>query len=612
MAQDVRLALLIVAVAAGAYVLATSVGRVVGGAVDSTFFVLAGLTLATGWATLRMRDVPVSFSISDTFTIASALLYGPAAGAVMVTLDAMVMSLRLTRTQAFPVRVLFNATSTALAMFLAAHLFFATSGTGPLASQPGTIREVVGPLVLFAAAYFVLNTGLVATAVAYERRAGIAAVWRQYFSALWLTYFGGAAIASVLVLMTVARVVDVTTLSLILPLLFILHVTYRAAIDRVQEQVEHLTQIASYAAALRSTTDAVLVMNRGGHITLMNRAAEDLTGWTEEAAIGRPAADVFVIRSGDGAQATESGDGALREAVLVARGGGERPIEHMESAIRGEHHEAVGTIKTFRDISARKAIDAERDALLKAEQGARAAADAVNRLKDEFVATMSHELRTPAAAILGWLRLLRTGRMSDAQTQRAIDALERNAKAQATLLDDLLDMSRIVHGTLTLDRQPTDLMTVLEAAVDAVQPSIDVKAIDFAIEAPPDPVVLMADPARLRQVFWHLLSNAVKFSDAQGEVRVRVVVEPGFVSVRVSDRGRGIEPEALPVIFERFRQADGSTTRAHGGVGVGLAIVRHLVESHGGAVTVESEGRGRGAAFTARFPTDGRSESAGG
>ena len=237
----------------------------------------------------------------------------------------------------------------------------------------------------------------------------------------------------------------------------------------------------------------------------------------------------------------------------------------MESTIRGEHDESIGTIKTFRDITARKAIDAERDALLKREQIARAAADAVNKLKDEFVTTMSHELRTPAAAILGWLRLLRSGKMSEVQTQRAIDALERNARAQAALLDDLLDMSGIVHGTLTLDLQPTDLMTVLEAAVDAVQPAIDLKAIDFGIEAPADPVVLQADPARLRQVLWHLLSNAVKFSDAQGAVRVTLRVEPGFVRVEVSDRGRGIEPEALPVIFERFRQADGSTKigRAH-------------------------------------------------
>lgn len=610
MAQDVRLVLLILSVAAGAYVLAISLPVVVGGTVGTTFFVLGGLTLATGWATLRMRDVPVSFSISDTFTIASALLYGPAAGAVMVTLDALVMSLRLTRSSAFPVRVLFNATSTALAMWLAAQLFFAASDTGPLANQPGTIRTVIGPLVLFAAAYFILNTGLVATAVAYERHASITTVWRQYFSALWLTYFSGAAIGSVLVLMTVARVVDVTTLSLILPLLFILHVTYRAAIDRVQEQVEHLTQIASYAAALRSTTDAVLVTDRAGRISLMNRAGEDLTGWTEETAIGRPVGDVFSIRSIDGAHASEPDDGALREATLLGRDRQERPIEHMESTIRGERDEAIGTIKTFRDISARKAIDAQRDALLKREQGARAAADAVNRLKDEFVTTMSHELRTPAAAILGWLRLLRTGRMSDEQTHRAVDALERNAKAQASLIDDLLDMSRIVHGTLTLERQPTDLMTVLEAAVDAVQPAIDLKAIDFTIDAPTDPVVLMADAARLRQVFWHLLSNAVKFSDAQGVVRVMVVAEPGSVRVEVADRGRGIESEALPVIFERFRQADGSTTRAHGGVGVGLAIVRHLMESHGGTISALSDGRGRGATFVARFPTGGHSETA--
>jgi signal transduction histidine kinase len=298
--------------------------------------------------------------------------------------------------------------------------------------------------------------------------------------------------------------------------------------------------------------------------------------------------------------------GALREGLLVRRDGSDVPVEHVESTIRGERGDAIGAITTFRDISARKAIDAERDALLAREQTARAAADAANRLKDEFVAMMSHELRTPSAAILGWLRLLRTGRMTVEQTDRAIGALERNARAQAGLLDDLLDMSHIVHGTLTLDRHPADVMAVLEAAIDAVRPAIDRKAIELTVEAPPDPIVVEADPARLRQVFWHLLSNAVKFTDAPGRIGVSVSLESGVVCVAVADSGRGIEADALPVIFERFRQADSSMTRAHRGVGVGLAIVRHLVEAHGGYVTAESEGPGRGARFVARIPIAGR------
>ncbi len=600
-AQGIRLAVLVAAVGVGAIVLVYSVTVVIRSAVDSTFFVLAGLTLATGWATLRMREVPVSFSISDTFTMAAALLYGPAAGTVMVTLDAMVMSLRLKRTEKFPVRVVFNATSTALAMWLAAHAFFAASGTGPLASQPGTIRNVIGPLLFFAAAYFLLNTGLVATAVAFERRESLTYVWHHYFSVLWLTYFGGAAIAGVLVLMTVAQVVTVSTLSLILPLLFILHVTYRAALDRVQEQVDHLTQIASYAAALRSTTDAVLVTDRGGRVTLMNRAAEDLTGWTEHGALGLPAKEVFNPAAENGADPAV-GEDALRETVLRARDGHATPVELRESTIRDDRDEPIGTIRTFRDISARKAIDAERDALLRREQMARASADAANRLKDEFVATMSHELRTPSAAILGWLRLLKTGRMGQEQSRRALESIERNAKAQASLLDDLLDMSRIMDGTLTLDMQPTDLLAVLDAAVDAVRPSLDLKSIEFSSEAPERPLVVHADPARLRQVFWHLLSNAVKFSEARGRIHVSVTMALPFVKVEVADNGRGIDPSALAVIFERFVQADGSTTRPYRGVGVGLAIVRHLVESHGGTVTAESEGPGRGARFVARLP----------
>ena len=319
--------LTIVAVA-GAVVLLVSIRDLMRQPVEATWFVLVGLTLVTGWGTLRMRNVPVSFSISDTFTIAAALLFGPAAGTVIVALDALVMSLRVAHenTASMWQRVLFNATATALAMWLAAHVFFALTGAGPLASEPGTIHEVIGPLAVFAGVYFILNTGLIAVAVAHERRASVAAVWRSHFSALWLTYFGGAAIAAVLVLMTVARVIDVKILALIWPLLFILHVTYKAAIDRVQEQVDHLTQIASYAAALRSTADAVLVVDAGGRVTAINPAAERLTGWTESEALGRLGTEVFraldpATREHDGGAPRADG-GTVREYILVRPDGG--------------------------------------------------------------------------------------------------------------------------------------------------------------------------------------------------------------------------------------------------------------------------------------------------
>ena len=461
-------------------------------------------------------------------------------------------------------------------------------------------------LAAFAAVYFILNTGFIAVAVADERRASIIAVWRQHFSALWLTYFGGASIAGVLILMNAARVVDVTSITLILPLLFILHVTYKAAFDRVQEQIEHYTKVASYEAVLRSTADAVLVTDREGHLTLINPAAERLTGWNEREARGRPVTEVFCVV--DPATHTREDRGSaneattVREYILIRRDGVERPIEHMQARVRDRAGEVIGTIKTFRDISQRKAIETEREALLESERRARVGADAANRLKDEFLTTLSHELRTPATSILGWVRLLKTGRMDETQTRQALEALDRSARAQATLLDDLLDMSRIVRGTLSLDLRPTDLREVLKRAVETVQPAIMSKNIDLQVETPADVPFVHADPDRVRQVLWNLLSNAAKFTDSGGSIRVAVVPEAAHVSVDIIDTGRGIDPDSLPFIFDRFRQADGSTTRSHGGLGIGLAIVRHLMESHGGTVSATSEGSGRGSRFTIRLP----------
>ena len=233
-----------VVVIAGAGMLLASIRELMSQPVGSFWFVLVALTLVTGWSTLRMRAVPVSFSISDTFTIAAALLFGPAAGTVIVVVDALVMSLRVARANQHGMwiaRVVFNVTATALAMWVAAHAFFAVAGTGPLATQPERVRNVVGPLAVFAAVYFLLNTGFVAVAVAHERRTPIAAVWREHFSALWLSYFSGASIAALLV--TYTRDVNISTLTIILPLLFVSYLTFRAAIGRVEDSNNHLSEV---------------------------------------------------------------------------------------------------------------------------------------------------------------------------------------------------------------------------------------------------------------------------------------------------------------------------------------------------------------------------------
>jgi PAS domain S-box-containing protein len=596
---------------AGVLALAASIRELRVQPAGSSWLILLGLTAITGWSTLRMRDVPVSFSVSDTFTIAAALLFGPAVGTLTVVVDAVVMSLRVASAirRFVWTHALFNITAAPLAMFVSAHVFFDLAQTGPLASDPGRIRDVIAPLAIFASVYFLLNTGFVAIAVAHERGADVGVVWHQHLSALWLTYFSGASIAGVLVLMAVARVLDVRTLMLIFPLLVILHVTYRGALDRAHEQIEHLSRIASYGAALRSTGDGVIVSDAAGRVTLLNPAAERLTGWSEQDTIGRPVAAVYQLRqptSGSPVSADGEEDARVQEHILVARNGTELPIEAMHTAVKDHRGAAAGSIRIFRDISERKRIESEREALLDSERTARNAADAANRLKDEFLTTLSHELRTPTTGILGWVRLLKTGRLTDAETQHALEALERSSRGQATVLDDLLDTSRIVRGTLRLEVRPLDVRDVIRLAAETLEPAVESKALRLELEFPEEIPVVNGDPDRLRQVFWNLLSNAVKFTDPNGSIHVSVWVETDRIEVGVEDTGRGIDPDSLPFIFERFRQADSSSTRAHGGLGLGLAITRHIVEAHGGTVTAASRGNSHGSRFTVRLPRPSR------
>ncbi len=254
------------------------------------------------------------------------------------------------------------------------------------------------------------------------------------------------------------------------------------------------------------------------------------------------------------------------------------------------------------EITVRKQAEEERSRLLVREQAARAEAEAANRNKDEFLATLSHELRTPLTAILGWSHLLRSTKLSESEEGRAIDTIERNAKSQSQLIDDLLDVSRIITGKLQIDRAVVDLAGVIEAAHDAMRPVAEAKEIRIELSIEPAKLLVMGDQNRLQQVFWNLFSNAVKFSPKGGEVRVTAAVDNGSVRVDVRDEGIGIPEEFLPFIFDRFRQADGSTTREHGGLGLGLAIVRHLMDLHQGSVEVYSEGKNLGSTFTITLP----------
>jgi signal transduction histidine kinase len=230
-------------------------------------------------------------------------------------------------------------------------------------------------------------------------------------------------------------------------------------------------------------------------------------------------------------------------------------------------------------------------------------AEAASRAKDEFLATLSHELRTPLHAMLGWARLLRTGALDEAARTRALETLERNTRLQAQLIEDLLDVSHIITGRMRLEVHPVTPGSVISAAVEAVRPAAEAKSI--RIEAHTDPAAgpVAGDTDRLQQVVWNLLSNAVKFTPRGGRVDVHLAVVDGHVRLQVCDTGRGISAEFLPHLFERFQQAEGPVSRSAPGLGLGLAIVRHLVELHGGTVRAESEGEGRGATFTVELPT---------
>jgi signal transduction histidine kinase len=227
--------------------------------------------------------------------------------------------------------------------------------------------------------------------------------------------------------------------------------------------------------------------------------------------------------------------------------------------------------------------------------------DELNRLKDEFLATLSHELRTPLAAVLGWSRMLANGTLDQRKQVQAIEAIERNAQAQARIVDDILDVARGMSGNVRVELEHVDLVSVAQRSVEAIAPTAVAKKIRVDVRGR-EPITISADPNRLQQVVWNLLSNAVKFTPAGGRVTVDVSANDGFAVLTVTDTGVGIAPEFLPYVFDKFRQADGSFTRQYGGLGLGLAIARHLIELHGGSIEARSAGEGNGATFLVRLP----------
>ncbi len=290
------------------------------------------------------------------------------------------------------------------------------------------------------------------------------------------------------------------------------------------------------------------------------------------------------------------GRGGVLQFRWIAKDGRVVWVEARCQVITDSHGRPVGMRGVTMDFSQHKETERERDGLL-------AEARELNRVKDQFLATLSHELRTPINAVLGWTQMLRAGIVQGERAKTALETIERNAMAQQRLTEDLLDVSRIITGKFRLDLQPVDVPTVVRETVQGVEPAARAKGVAIVLHLANDVPVVLADPHRLQQAIWNLLSNAVKFTSRDGQVDVHIVPAGGDVEIRVRDTGVGIAREVLPHIFERFTQADSSTTRAYTGLGLGLAIVRHIVELHGGTVSALSDGLDCGATFCLMLPS---------
>jgi two-component system CheB/CheR fusion protein len=375
--------------------------------------------------------------------------------------------------------------------------------------------------------------------------------------------------------------------------------------------------MARLAAIVESSDDAVIATDLDGVIASWNQGTEQLYGYTAQEAIGQL---VTMLIPPERFGEEESILERLRrgehikhfETTRLRKDGSEVDISLTASPIKNAQGEVIGASGIARDITERKRAEEAIRAAYEQESAARAEAELANRLKDEFLATVSHELRSPLHSILGWSRMLSEKRLDEEKSAHALEVIYRSARAQNKLIGDLLDVSRIITGKLSLEMRVIELPPIIEAAVDIVRPAADVKKIRLVSALDPMAGPVSGDADRLQQVAWNLLSNAVKFTPVEGQIEVRLERKGAHIRLTVSDTGEGIEPEFLPFVFDRFRQFEGRPARAHGGLGLGLAIVRHLVESHGGTVSAASRGRGQGATFIVTLPlTSPRKEPSG-
>ena len=379
---------------------------------------------------------------------------------------------------------------------------------------------------------------------------------------------------------------------------------------RKQAEVAANTAYRQLSFHVESSPLAVVEWDSDFRVSRWSESAERLFGWKAEEVIGKHVNEWRFVFTDD-VDAVALVTNRQREGVEVqgvqrnrnyTREGRILFCEWYNSVLHDDRGKLVSVLSLVLDVTAKQSAEEERAASLVRERDARRHAEEADRLKDEFLATLSHELRTPLTSILGWASMIRNGEVEGHNASRAIETIERNARSQARLIDDLLDVSRIITGNLRLDLQPLNLVPIVDAALDALRPTADVKGIRLKTRFSPTVCLVRGDPNRLRQVIWNLLSNAIKFTQRGGTVNIELGCVESTARLTVRDTGEGISAEFLPYVFDRFRQAEGSISRKQGGLGLGLAVVRHLVELHGGTISAESEGLGQGSVFTVDLP----------
>ena len=361
---------------------------------------------------------------------------------------------------------------------------------------------------------------------------------------------------------------------------------------------------------VESSPLAVIEWDSDFRVSRWSESAERLFGWKADEVIGKHVNEwQFVFTDDVDAVALVTNrqrEGVETQGILrnrnYTRDGSILFCEWYNSVLHDDRGQLVSVLSLVLDVTARTKAEDDRAALLIRERDARQHAEEADRLKDDFLATLSHELRTPLTSILGWASMIRNGEVEGSNATRAVETIERNARSQARLIDDLLDVSRIITGNLRLDLHPLNLAPIVEAASDALRPTADVKGIQIRTDMLSGECLVKGDPNRLRQVIWNLLSNSIKFTQRGGVVVVNLRCVGATVRLTVADTGEGISAEFLPYVFDRFRQAEGSISRKQGGLGLGLAVVRHLVELHGGTIRAESGGLGQGSVFTVELP----------